>query len=145
MDVERNKQTVRRVFEEGFSAGRLEVVDECLTADAVDRHDFTAEAPDFRSHLKGIITMLRSAMPDLTMTVEDLIAEGDRVAARVIMTGTHNGEPFFGVDAQGNAVRVEQFHIVQCDDDGRGVVHWAAAGEEDLLRQMGTAVTVAAS
>ncbi|MCU1426446.1 MAG: hypothetical protein JWL83_446 [Actinomycetia bacterium] len=140
MDIERNKATLRRVFEEGFSHGRLEVVDECLAPGAVDHHDFTDDAPDFRSHLKGVITMLRTAMPDLTMSVEDLVAEGDRVAARVILTGTHTGDAFFGVPAAGTAVRVEQFHFVQCDDDGRGVTHWANAGEHELMSQIAAGV-----
>jgi predicted ester cyclase len=125
MDIERNKATVRRVFEEGFGQGRLEVVDDCLAADAVDHHE--VPDADFRAHLKGVITMLRAGMPDLAMAVEDLIGEGDRVAARVVLTGTHTGAPIAGIEARGNAVLVEQFHIVQCDDEGRGRGHWAAA------------------
>jgi predicted ester cyclase len=134
MDIERNKAVVRRVFEEGFGQGRLEVVDECLTADAVDHH----ERPEgsFRTHLKGVITMLRAGMPDLTMTVEDLIAEGDRVAARVVATGTHTGAPIAGIDALGHPVRVEQFHVVQCDGDGRARAHWAAVGFDQLVGQL---------
>ena len=135
MDIERNKDSMRRVFEEGFGQGRLDAVDECLAADAVDRHELP-EGGGFRAHLKGVITMLRDAMPDLAMAVEDLIAEGDRVAARVVMTGTHTGEEFFGIPAAGNAVRVEQFHIVQFDDAGRGRVHWAAIGETELVAQL---------
>ena len=80
MDSERNKDNVRRIFEEGFTRGHLEVVDDCIAPDAVDRHEFTPDEPDFPSHLKGVMTMLRSALPDLAMTVEDLVAEGDRVA-----------------------------------------------------------------
>jgi len=136
MDVERNKTTVRRVFEEGFSQGRLEVVDECLAADAVDHHERTDHDASFRAHLKGVITMLRAGMPDLTMTVEDLIGEGDRVAARVVLTGTHTGAPIAGIEAQGHPVRVEQFHVVQCDGDGRGRAHWAAAGIDQLVGQL---------
>ncbi len=84
MDTNANKQTVRRVFEEGFTAGHLDVVDECLAPGAVDRHEFTDEEGDFRGHLKAIITMFRASFPDLPMSVDDLVAEGDRVAARVI-------------------------------------------------------------
>jgi predicted ester cyclase len=134
MSIERNKATMRRVFDEGFGQGRLEVVDECLADGAVDHHEVPDD--DFRAHLKGVITMLRSGMPDLAMTVEDLIGEGDRVAARVVLTGTHTGAPIAGIEASGNAVRVEQFHIVQCDADGRGRQHWAAAGVEQLIDQL---------
>jgi predicted ester cyclase len=136
MDIERNKATVRRVFEEGFSQGRLEVVDECLTADAVDHHELPEGHGSFPAHLKGVISMMRAGMPDLAMTVEDLVAEGDRVAARVVLTGTHTGAPIAGIEARGHPVRVEQFHFVQCDDDGRGRAHWAAVGIDRLVAQL---------
>jgi steroid delta-isomerase-like uncharacterized protein len=136
MSIEQNKSSVRRVFEEGWNEGRVEVVDECLAIDAVDRHEFTDDAPNAPAHLKSIIAMFRAALPDLHMAVEDLIGEGDRVAARVTMTGTHTGAPLFGVPAEGKAIRVEQFHIVQSDADGRGIQHWAAVGEDELFRQL---------
>jgi predicted ester cyclase len=136
MDLTANKSTVRRVFEEGFNAGRLDVVDECLAADAVDRHPFGADEPDFRAHLKGVISLLRAAMPDLRAEVEDLVAEGDRVAARVSMTGTHTGAPLFGLEAAGGRIAIEQFHIVQLDEQGRGIRHWAYAGVDQMLSQL---------
>ena len=98
MDIERNKATVRRVFEEGFGQGRLEVVDECLAPDAVDHHERPDGNETFRSHLSGVIVMLRAGLPDLKMSVQDLIAEGDRVAARVVLTGTHTGAPIAGIE-----------------------------------------------
>jgi predicted ester cyclase len=136
MDPTANKRTVRRVFEEGFTAGNVDVVDECLSPDAVDRHPFGEDEPDFRAHLKGIIGMLRAAMPDLRAEVDDLVAEGDRVAARVSMTGTHTGAPLFGVPATGGRIRIEQFHIVQCDERARGIRHWAYAGVDQIQSQL---------
>jgi predicted ester cyclase len=143
MDVAINKQATRRVFEEGFGAGNLEVVDECVAPAAIDRHPFEA-GEDFRSHLKGVITMLRSAMPDLQMTVEDLIGEGTRVAARVTLSGHHTGSPLFGVEASGRPVRVEQFHFIDYDEDARGLVHWANIGVPELMSQLRGAVPVPA-
>ena len=135
MDVRRNKQNIRRVFEEGFTLGRLEVVDECIAPDGIDRHEFDP-GDDFPAHLKRTITMLRSAFPDLTMTVADIVGEGDRVAARVILAGTHTGEPFFGIPAAGRAVEVEQFHFMQCDEAGLGRVHCANVGVDELVGQL---------
>jgi predicted ester cyclase len=136
MDAIANKRTVRRVFEEGFSAGNADVVDECLSPDAVDRHPFGDDEPDFRAHLKDIIRMLRAGMPDLHAEVDDLVAEGDRVAARVSMTGTHTGEPLFGTPASGARIQIEQFHIIQCNDEALGIRHWAYAGVDQLLGQL---------
>jgi predicted ester cyclase len=134
--LERNKLTVTRVFDEGFSRGRLEVVDESLTPDAVDRHAFVPEEADFREHLKGAITMFRNAMPDLHASVEGIVAEGDTVAVRVRIKGTHTGAPLFGVAAAGRSVDIEQFHFVMCDADGRGVQHWANVGAAELVQQI---------
>ena len=135
MDVDRNKRNVRRIFEEAFTEGRLDVVDECIAPDGVDRHEF-APGEDFPAHLKSAITMLRSAFPDLTMAVADLVGEADRVAARVIVTGTHSGEPLLGIPAAGRPVEVEQFHFIRCNDAGLGTAHWAYTGEQELLDQL---------
>ena len=135
MDVERNKRSMRRVFEEGFGQGRLEVADECLAPGAEDHHAF-GPGEDFRAHMKGVITMLRDALPDLHMEVEDLVAEDDRVAARVTLTGTYTGEAIGGTEPRGQRVSVEQFHIVQFDDDARGVRHWANVDESGLFAQL---------
>lgn len=134
--LERNKATVRRVFVEGFGQGRLDVVDESLAADAVDRHPFEPGEAGFRDHLKAAITMFRAAMPDMVASVEDIVAEGDAVAVRVRMTGTHTGAPLFGVPAAGRSVDIEQFHVVHCDEQGRGARHWANVGAAELRQQI---------
>ena len=136
MDLELNKANVRRVFEEGFNRGNLGVVDEVLAADAQDRHPFEPGEPDFRTHLKGAIAMLRGAMPDLHAEVEQIIAEGDLVSARVRITGTHSGTPLFGIPASGRSVDVEQFHFMRADDLGRGVQHWANIGDQEMRHQV---------
>jgi predicted ester cyclase len=136
MNTTANRRTVRRVFGEGFTGGNVNVVDECLAPDAVDRHPFGDDEPDFRSHLKGVIRMLRAAMPDLNASVDDLVAEADRVAARVSLTGTHTGEPLFGTPATGRRIQIEQFHIIQCDEQARGIRHWAYAGVDQMLTQL---------
>ena len=136
MTIEANKRSIRRMHEEAFSQGRLDVVDEVLAPGAVDHHVFAGDN-DFAAGVKGIIRALRAAMPDLRHTVEDVVAEGDRVAVRVVLTGTHTGEPFFGLPAAGRSVRVEQYHVVRFDDDGRGVEHWGHVGADELMRQLG--------
>jgi steroid delta-isomerase-like uncharacterized protein len=140
MGTAQAKELARRLWEEGWNQGRLEVVDEVLAADAVDRHSF--EEADFRAHLKAAITQFRTGFPDLRAEVEDLVAEGDRVAMRVSITGTHTG-PFFGVAPTDRTVSIEQFHFVQVNDAGQGIRHWANTGVDDLFRQLGaTPVTV---
>jgi predicted ester cyclase len=137
--LERNKATVRRVFDEGFSQGRIDVVDEALSPDAVDRHPFEPGEADFRDHLKAAITMFRQAMPDLLASVEDIVAEGSTVAARVRITGTHTGSPLFGVPSAGRSVDIEQFHFIHSDEQGHGLRHWANVGAAEIRQQISTA------
>jgi predicted ester cyclase len=134
--LERNKAIVRRVFDEGFSQGRLHVVDDAVSPDAVDRHPFEPGEDDFRAHLKAAITMFRQAMPDLIANVEDIVAEGSTVAARVRITGTHTGSPLFGIPAAGRSVDVEQFHFIHTDNQGHGVRHWANVAAAELRQQI---------
>lgn len=136
--LERNKANVHRVFDEGFSQGRLDVVDDALAPDAVDRHPFEPGEEDFRTHLKAAITMFRNAMPDLKAHVDDIVAEGNTVAARVRMTGTHTGTPLFGISAAGRSVDIEQFHFIRSDDQGHGCQHWANVGVAELRQQLST-------
>ncbi len=134
--IKRNKANVQRVFDEGFSQGRLEVVDEVLAPGAVDRHPFELGEPDFRSHLKAAITMFRAAMPDLHASVEDIVAEASTIAARVRMTGTHTGAALFGIPAEGRPVDIEQFHFIRSDDQGHCLQHWANIGAAELRSQI---------
>ena len=133
MDITYSKQLARDIFERGFGRGELEVVDAGLAPDAVDRHAFAPDEPDMRHHLKNAITMLRAGIPDLQVTVADIFGEGDRIAIRVEMRGTHTGTPLFGVPAAGHPVEFEQFHIVQVSEDGRGIRHWANVGVEQFI------------
>ena len=133
MGTEMAKQLARRVWDEGWNQGRLEVVDEALAADAADRHQH--EQDDFRGHLKAAITEFRAGFPDLRADVQDIVAEGDRLAMRVVLTGTHLGW-FFGHEPSGRSVSVEQFHFVQVNAQGQCIRHWANVGMDDLFRQI---------
>ena len=102
-DVEANKITVRRLYDEVMSQGKLALVDQICTPD----HDyFTPGVPGGvrgRESLKDLIEAYRRAFPDLTFTVEDLVAEGDRVVARYSGQGTQRGE-LMGISPTGKHV-----------------------------------------
>ena len=145
MDITKSKQLARDIFERGFGRGELGVVDAGLAPDAVDRHAFAPDEPDMRHHLKNAIGMLRGAIPDLRVTVADLFGEGDRIAVRVEMRGTHTGGCLFGVPPNGEQVEFEQFHIVQLGEDGLGIRHWANVGVEQFLLTAATRTEPASS
>jgi steroid delta-isomerase-like uncharacterized protein len=90
MSTEENKKAVRRVFEEIMNKGNLQVVDQLVTDDykVIDPPGI----PPGKEGFIALVNMYRSGAPDLKMTIEDLIAEGDQVAVRWVATGTHTGE-----------------------------------------------------
>ena len=97
-----NKALTRRFIDEVFSKGNLAAVDELVADDFVD-HSPPPDVPPDKVGMKQIVEMFRSAFPDLTVTVEDMVAEGDKVAVRVVTHGTHQGE-LMGIAATGRTV-----------------------------------------
>jgi predicted ester cyclase len=93
-----------------------------------------------RAHLQGrrdcaVLGQLQRASPDHRHVIEDLIAEEDRVVARVTFSGTHAG-CFRGIPATGRRVRQSQIHIVRLAQR-RVVEHWATCDDRALLAQLG--------
>src|SRR5215203_6718420 len=128
---EENKATVRRFLEEAFSQGKTELVEEVLRSDFVcyDPNSETGEISG--ADLKGEIEYFRNAVPDLTYTIEDQLAEGDRVVTRYTASGTHQGE-FFGVAPTGERITMSGIMIDRFEG-GKMVEEWP---EYDLLGVM---------
>jgi predicted ester cyclase len=98
MSVQQKKVLARRVFDEIWSEGQLDVADELLSPDFVGRPGGLGEPFHGPAGAKEFIGRLREGFPDITFTIEDMIGEGDLVAARWVAVGTHDGE-FMGLDA----------------------------------------------
>ena len=88
MTLEDNKALVRRLFEEVFPSGDLAAVHDLVAADIID-HDPLPGQPAGAEGIEYVITVMRTAQPDLRFTVDDLLAEADRVAVRWTMRGTN--------------------------------------------------------
>jgi steroid delta-isomerase-like uncharacterized protein len=134
-EEEKNKVQYRRTFEEVFNQGNLALVDELV-------------APDFLNHevppgmnnrgpesTRQVVTMLRTAFPDLHFTIEDMVAEGDTVAGRVTMSGTHLG-PFQGIAPTGRSFQQAHMHFVRFRD-GKAIEHRAVRDDLGMMRQLG--------
>ena len=134
---EENKTKVRRLLEEGFGQGKVDVVDEVLHSDFVC-YDPNSEAGEIRGAdtIKGEIEYFRTAAPDLTYTVEDQVAEGDKVVSRYRVSGTHQGE-FFGVPGTGNRVEFTGIQIDRFDESGKIVEEWPEYDLLGAMRQIG--------
>ena len=130
---ERNKAQVRRVIEEIYNRGDLAVVDELAASDLV----IHASSQDIRGRdgAKQYVAALRAGFPDLHLTVEDQVAEGDMVVTRWTARGTHTGA-FQGIPATGRAIRVAGTDIDRIID-GKTVECWAHVDELGLMQQLG--------
>jgi len=134
MSVEGNKVLVRRFIEEVWHKGNLGFVDENFAADYVDHHPALSGLPQ-REGFKGLVTMYRTAFPDLHFTIEDLIAEGDKVAGRWTARGTHKG-PLRRVPPTGRQVTVTGITIWRIAG-GKLAERWTNEDTLGLMQQLG--------
>lgn len=130
----------RRLLEEVFNTGNVALADELIAPDAAN-HDpsLPAELQNLRGPeaLKRTVTMYRTAFPDVQMTVDDAIREGDRVALRWHAEGTHRGE-LAGLAPTSGRVTVTGMSIDQWKD-GKVVEAWTEWDNLGLARQIGAA------
>jgi steroid delta-isomerase-like uncharacterized protein len=135
--MEENKDIVRRLMEDSFGGGKPELVDELLDSDFV-RYDPYIEAGEVRGTqtVKDNIVWFRNAFPDLTCTVEEQVAEGDKVVSRWTLRGTHRGD-FFGVAGTGNRVEFIGIQIDRLDENGKIVEERAEFDLLGAMRQVG--------
>lgn len=126
---------VRRLFDEVMNAGRLELIDELMAEDAVEHEALPISTGELRRDFRAWVSELRKAFPDYHVQVEDVIAEGDRVATRERITGTNLG-PLLGMPPTGRRMDIAGFDVVRVVD-GRIVEHWGLADSWTMGRQLG--------
>jgi len=132
--LEENKAIARRLFEEVWSQGKLDVADEIF---ATDYFGHIAGSPEVRrlEGFKQFVSMYRTAFPDLQFTIEDQIAEGDKVVTRWTSTGTHKGElmgiPPTGVQSTSTGIAIDRIA------GGKIVEVWSNWDTLGLLQQLG--------
>lgn len=134
MSTEENKALVRRLMEEGYNQGNWSLFDELLASNYVN-HDPTNPTVSDREGLKQLHMGFHAIFPDYHVTIDDLIAEGDRVSKRWTWGGTQTGE-FQGIPPTGKKVtisgitnyRVANSKVQEC---------WWAPDLFGLLQQLG--------
>jgi steroid delta-isomerase-like uncharacterized protein len=130
---EQNKSIVRAIYEV-INTGDFSKVDQLIAPDAVD-HEAPPGAPRGPAVLKEFVTTFRAAFPDLKISAEDMIADGDKVASRAVMRGTHKGE-FMGVPATGKKFEIAGIDIIRFAG-GKVVEHWGITDTLGLMQQLG--------
>jgi steroid delta-isomerase-like uncharacterized protein len=133
--TEENKAVARRIYEvvgEFWHTGDADVLDEVIAPDFV--HHAPGLPPDLEG-FKQVLHMLRAAFPDMRFTVEDLIAEGDKVVDRATWQGTHQGE-MMGISPTDNSVTVTEMHVSRIAD-GKIVERWGQTDMLSMMQQLG--------
>ena len=120
---ERHKDLVRKIVEEMFNRGNVDVASEIFAAEFVDRgHEQVADKHDGPEGFARFVSVVRSALPDLKAEIQNMVAEGDYVAMWNTATATHRGE-LFGMSPSGKRIRMRDFHFFRFAN-GRIVEHW---------------------
>src|SRR5439155_9576915 len=128
-----NKASMRRFYDEVFNKKNRAAIDEFIDSNHVD-HAAPPGTPGGLEGAKQTLTMYLTAFPDLHFTVEDLIAEGDKVVARLTVRGTQQGA-FMGIPPTGKQVRVTAIDINRIVG-GKGVEQWLEMDTQGLLEQL---------
>lgn len=131
----RNKELARRLHEDGWSDNYEDVADELVAEEYVEHSTAHPEDVHGPAGFKREVEELRAAFPDLTVTEEETIAEGDRVVSRITFQGTHEGE-FQGIEPTGESIESEIIAINRFDD-GKVVEAWVQADVMGLMQQLG--------
>jgi steroid delta-isomerase-like uncharacterized protein len=133
MSMEENKAIVRRFFEEGPSKGNISAADDLLSPDFA-MHVPLPASPGVEG-INEVITACRAAFEHLNVTVEDMIAEGNTVAARFTARGVHKGN-FMDLPATGKPITMTGIEIFRIKD-GKIVELWGEANLLGLMQQLG--------
>ena len=131
---EENKRTTRRVLEELFEKGNMDATDELVHPDFVN-HEAPPNNQQGPEGLKETVEWLRGLWGPMHFEIEDEIAEGDKVVARVVMHGRHVGE-FLGQEPTGKEFATKQIHVWRLED-GRMIEHWSVRDDLGQALQLG--------
>jgi steroid delta-isomerase-like uncharacterized protein len=134
--TEGNKALFRRLVEEVVNRGDLDRAGEFVGADFVDHYSALGRAAGVEGFQHGVRT-LRAAFPDLSIAVEQMVAEGDLVCARIAVRGTHKGE-FAGLPPTSNAVEYPGIGILRVQG-GKIAERCRQSDVPSLMRQFGAA------
>ena len=135
--AEQYKAHIRRYFQEVVTKGNLEAIPDFVGSDVVFRGPYTSEPIRGIAAFTELIAMLHAAFSDIQVTEENMVVEGDTVATRWILSGTHKGE-FMGTGPSGEPFRFTGTAFYRIAD-GKIVETWAANNSLETLREIASA------
>lgn len=141
MSTEQNKAIAKR-FAQVWAAGELHIVDELAAPDIVVSYPIPPEPLHGAEAFKAFLTEFIAGLPDAVVTVDDTVAEGDKVACRWTVRGTQDG-PLFGFPPSGRSVQISGFTFYRISD-GKVVEEMGMGNALGLMQQLGADIARAA-
>jgi steroid delta-isomerase-like uncharacterized protein len=135
MSIEQNKTLVRQFIEEFLNQGNVDLAKEIVAPDFIENEQLPPGMPQGREGVEMITTMLHTGFPDFRATIEDIIAEDDRVMVRMTWSGTQTGE-FMGMPSSGKAMSIAIVDIFRLAE-GKIVEHWGVMDMMGMMQQLG--------
>lgn len=123
---------------EAVNSGNLEVLREVFAANAIDRDPAPDQAPGPEGFI-DFFTGFRAAFPDLSISVEQLVADEDNIAIAYTITGTHQGD-FLGIPATGRSIKARGLQIARFEN-GQIVERWGSSDQLGILQQLGANIS----
>ena len=134
MTTEQNKKIILRLFNEGMTERKFQVFDEYIS-DTFVNHGIPYAQPGPKG-FKAIVQQFMQGFPDMKITVLEIIAEGETVATRGYLSGTHNGD-FMGINASGKNVRIDYIDFWKLEN-GKCMENWVQMDTAGLMQQIGS-------
>ena len=129
-----NKALLRRMVDEVLNKKNLEIIPELVADNYIDRNASAGQPQGIQAFIRARINR-NTAFPDWHVTLDDVIAEDDKVVARATGRGTHQG-PFMGIAATGKSVSTT-WTVIYRVAHGKLAEHWINSDDVGLLRQLG--------
>ena len=139
MSGDDTKAIIRAFVETVWNGRQLDRADEIVAADFIDHAPMPGQAPGLEG-VKRKWAMYLDAIPDFRITIEELVAEGDKVAVRRTYEGTHRGGPLLGIPATGKRLQFGGISIFRLAN-GRIAEHWEQLDRLTLMQQLGVLPT----
>jgi steroid delta-isomerase-like uncharacterized protein len=130
-----DNEAAMRHFLEQINAGDVNAAAELL-ADNFVEHEVVPGLEPNKEGTRQFFGMMITAFPDLRLDAQDILTSGDKVVARLRVTGTNKGE-FMGMPATGKSINVQAIDIVRFGNDGLAAEHWGVMDMMSIMQQLG--------
>jgi predicted ester cyclase len=133
--IEEPKELLRRITDEIWNGGRLDLIDDLIADDFVDHIEMPGVEGTGREHYRASVSAIHAAFPDYHEEILWSVAEGDRVVSYVRLTGTHDG-PLYGMEPTGRKVEYNAMGALRFAS-GRAVERWGFGDSIAMMQQLG--------